>query len=181
VTGLSDLLSTLEHYISVALGDRQSSRGGHQLAHDLAVSNVHAPVQEALGELGSVTVLTDENTGDISCSYEVEGPPQKAAAVYVSTVLPYSAVILIEGQRYSRFVSPGETDAWASAVVACLSGRGLVVLPDEACRAKRLNPRWQGGPVPSYFEDLFYDEMGPPEDWFWVGDPEPEDWLRNHP
>lgn len=181
MTDLRDLLSTLEHYLSVVLGDREGNRGLYQQAYELAVSNVHAPVQRALAALGPVEVLTDENTGDISCSYGVEGPQSKGAAVYVSTVLPYAAVILIEGQRFSRFVSQGETDPWARAVVECLSDRGLFVLPDEACRAKRPDPRWSGGPVPSYFEDLLYDENGPPEDWFWVGDPDPGDWLRDRP
>ena len=178
MTGLSDLLSTLEHYLSVALGDREAPGPLYQRGYELAVSNVHAPLQRALGALGPVAVLTEAETGDISCCYEVDGPDAKSAAVYVSTVLPYGAVILIEGQRYSRFVSQGETDPWARAVVECLSDRGVFVLPDEACRAKRPFPRRSTGAVPSYFEDLLYDENGPPEDWFWVGDPDPEDYFH---
>ncbi|MCZ2826386.1 MULTISPECIES: hypothetical protein [unclassified Modestobacter] len=66
---------------------------------------MHAPVQRALEDFGPVTVVTDENIGDISCIYEVDGPSSAAALVFISTALPYSAVILTEGRRYSRFVS----------------------------------------------------------------------------
>jgi hypothetical protein len=181
VSDSRSLLTTLEHYLSVGLGRRETGLGAYQRAYELAVSNVHAPVQRALEDIGPVTVVTDENIGDISCIYEVDGPNSAAALVFISTVLPYSAVILTEGRRYSRFVSMGETNEWARAVVDCLTERGFFVLPDDACRAKRPAPSGPGGSTPSYFEDLFEDEFGPPEDWFWVGDPEPANETRNCP
>jgi hypothetical protein len=181
VSDSGGLLTTLEHYLNVGLASRATGVGAYHRAYQLAVSNVHAPVQRALENIGPVTVVTDEDIGDVSCIYEVDGPNAAAALVFVSTVLPYAAVILTEGRRYSRFVATGEADAWASAVVDCLTELGLFVLPGEACRAKRPTTSGSGGPARSYFEDLFEDEFGPPEDWFWVGDPEPTDATRNYP
>ncbi|MEU2351128.1 hypothetical protein [Modestobacter sp. NPDC049651] len=176
MTDVSGLIATLEHYLGGVLRTAEDRRR----AYDLAVANVHAPVQRALEDVGSVTVSTDEDIGDISCIYEVDGPGPEAAMVFISTVLPYAAVILTHTRRYSRFGSMKEV-GWPASVVSCLTERGFLVLPDEACRAKRPNPRWPDGPIPSYFEDLFEDEFGPPEDWFWVGDPELADELGERP
>lgn len=160
-----DIEATLEHYLRIAFRtDEDRSRAGK-----LAVANVHAPVQQALAELGPVTILTDEDIADVSCVYEVDGPGPEGATVFVSPVLPYAAVILRQEERYLRFAAAAET-GWPESVVRCLTHRGFFVLPETACRAKRPNPRWPGGPLLSYFEELFQDEFGPPEDWFWVGD-----------
>jgi hypothetical protein len=128
-------------------------------------------VQQALAELGSVTVWTDEDIGDVSCVYGVEGLGAQGATVFVSTVLPYAAVLESQAGRHLRFASAEDT-GWTGSVVRCLTNRGFYVLPEATCRAKRSKPRWPDGPRPSYFEDLFQDEFGPPEDWSWVGDAE---------
>jgi hypothetical protein len=160
--------ATLEHYLRVAFRmEEDRSRAGQ-----LAGANVHEPVQRALAELGPATSRTDEDIADVSCVYEVDGPGPEGAMVFVSTVLPYAAVILSQGEHYLRFASAAET-GWPESVVRCLTDSGLFVLPEAVCRAKRPNPRWPDGPLPSYFEDLFEDEFGPPEDWFWVGHPHP--------
>jgi hypothetical protein len=168
VTSGGGIEATLEHYLGVAFRTDQDGRR----AVSLAVANVHAPVQRALAELGPVTVLTDEDIADVSCVYEVDGPGSEGAIVFISTVLPYAAVILSQGRRYLRFASAEET-GWPESVVRCLTDRGFFVLPEAACRAKRPNPAWPDGPLPSYFEDLFEAEFGPPEDWSWMGDPDP--------
>lgn len=163
----------MEHYLRVAFQTREDG----SRAAALAVANLHAPVQRGLAELGAVTVHTDEDIADISCVYEVEGPGHEGAMVFVSTLLPYAAVILSQERRYLRFASAGE-DGWPGSVVSRLTDFGLFVLPEAACRAKRPNPSWPGGPLPSYFEALFEDEFGPPEDWAWVGD---ADGARDRP
>jgi hypothetical protein len=89
-------------------------------------------------------------------------------------VLPYAAVVESQDGRYLRSASAEDT-GWTGSVVRCLTNRGLFVLSEATCRAKRPKPRWADGPLPSYLEDLFQDEFGPPEDWFWVGDPEPSE------
>ena len=142
-------------------------------ATSLAVGNVHEPVQLALAALGSVTVLTDDDIGDVSCIYQVDGPDRQSVTVFISTVLPYAAALLAQGSRYLRFAGEDET-GWSERVVRCLTDRGFVVLSEATCRAKSPQPRWSDGPRPSYFEHLFQDEFGPPEEWFWVGDPDPD-------
>ena len=163
----SGIEDTLEHYLSIAFRSREDG----ERAGALAVANVHAPVQRALAELGAVTVWTDENIGDISCIYAVDGPGAGGAVVFISTLLPYAAVIASQDGRYLRFAS-GEDGGWLGSVTKCLTERGFFVLPEAVCRAERPRPRWPDGPLHSHFEDLFQDEFGPPEDWFWVGAPE---------
>ncbi|CCH86155.1 protein of unknown function [Modestobacter italicus] len=159
---------TLEHYLRVAL---RSPEDGSR-AVSLAVANVHVPVQRALAELGQVAVQTEEDIGDISCVYEVSGPGPQGAVVFISTVLPYAAVILRQDGRYLRFATAADS-GWPGSVVQCLTDRGVFVLSEAVCRSKRPNASWHGGPTHSYFEDLFEDEFGPPEDWFWVEGSEP--------
>ena len=167
MTGGGGIEETLEQYLRVALRSREDG----SKAASLAVANVHAPVQRALAELGKVTVQTEEDIGDISCVYEVSGPGSQGAVVFISTVLPYAAVILRQDGRYLRFATAADS-RWPGSVVQCLTDRGLFVPSKAACRSKRPNPSWPGGPTRSYFEDLFEDEFGPPEDWFWVRDSE---------
>ena len=160
--------ATLEHYLRVAF----RTDGDGRRAVSLAVANVHAPVQQALAEHSPVTIWTDEDIADVSCVYKVDGPGPQGAMVFISTVLPYAAVILSQGGRYLRFASAEET-GWPGSVVWCLPDRDFFVLPEAACRAKRPDPAWLDGPLPSYFEALFEDEFGPPEDWSWMGEPDP--------
>ena len=161
----SGVEETLEHYLRVAFRSREDS----SRAVSLAAGNVHAPVQQVLGQLGAVIVCTDEDIADVSCVYEVEGPGSQNVLVFISTLLPYAAVLVSEGRRYVRFASAGET-GWPGAVVARLTERGFFVVPEAACRAKRPDPGGGEGPRISYFEALFEDEFGPPEDWSWLGD-----------
>jgi hypothetical protein len=138
-------------------------------AISLATSNVHAPAQQALAALGPVMVLTDDDIGDVSCIYQVDGPDDQYATVFVSPVLPYAAVILGQAKSYVRFASTGET-GWVGRVVDCLTGRGLAVLPEITCRARAAQPLWSDGPPTSWFEYLFQDEFGLPGDWSWADD-----------
>ena len=131
-------------------------------------NEVHAPVQRALAELGPLTVATDGDIADISCVYAVGDPERERAVVFLSSVLPYAAVIAWLGSRPGKFVTKGEP-GWAGTVVSCLPERGFFVLDDEARRAKRPVTQWPDGPVFSYFEALLQDEFGPPEDyWLWM-------------
>ena len=163
----ADLQATVEHYARQALRTPED----RTRAVSLAAANVHAPVQRALAELGAVTMWTDEDIADVSCIYEVVGPEPERAVVYVSTVTPYAAVVVVHGGRYARFAEREGTD-WPAGVVQCLRARGFVVLPEAVCRAKQPTRHLREEPPLSYFEVLFQDEFGPPEDWFWADDPD---------
>ena len=115
-----------------------------------------------------MTVATDGDIADISCVYAVGDPEREHAVVFLSSVLPYAAVIAWHGSRPGGFVTDGEL-GWAGTVVSCLTERGFFVLDEEACRTKRPVAQWPDGPVFSYFGALLQDEFGPPEDyWLWL-------------
>src|SRR3954454_19963190 len=98
------ITETLEHYVGVVLSTQEDRRR----ASRLALANVHAPVQRALAELGSLTVDTDEDIADISCVYALGEPEHEHAVVFLSSVLPYAAVIVWRGRQPGQFVTVGE-------------------------------------------------------------------------
>lgn len=135
MVGLVDsqrLRETVNVYIAVAFGE--PFQAGVDRAARLAAQNIHSALSNTLETIGETKNLTDPDVQDTSCFYEVAGAREETLAVYVSTVLPYAAILLVRGDSFDRYVTP-EDDGWAGAAAAAVASHGVVILPGSLCVA----------------------------------------------
>ena len=134
----------------------------HQAA-EWAEVDVHEPVRVACQEFASVEVITDENV-DSSCVYVLTMSSGRVATVFLSTLLPYAAVVST-GDGPARLLDAQEVRDESSDLMDVIDRAGLKIVEPTTCQllTRFVDPvsRTQR----TVFEVLFERDVDPPWKW----------------